>query len=157
MSHEELFWAKVSIPEDRSLCWEWTGGFDRDGYGLFTRKWRKAHRFSYWLRFGVDPGSLCVLHRCDVPACVNPAHLFLGTHSDNAHDRHSKGRTKTGEWLGRPKGSASPNAKLTEATVADVRRRVSEGERQADIARELGVCRSSISQMCKRTTWAHVA
>jgi len=86
-------------PEPMSGCWLWTASRNGDGYGFMTvgsrgidRSYRGAHRVSYEIYVGPIPDGMCVLHRCDVPACVNPAHLFLGTQRDNALDRERKHR-----------------------------------------------------------------
>lgn len=77
-------------------CWEWTAERNRKGYGIFWRNasMTGAHRASYELHVGPIPDGLHVLHRCDNPPCVNPAHLFLGTNQDNVDDRQRKGRWK---------------------------------------------------------------
>jgi hypothetical protein len=95
----DRFWEKV----DRSgECWVWIGGRRPNGYGAFYVGRRKvgAHRVSYQLAFGVDPGDLDVLHRCDNPPCVRPDHLWLGTPVDNALDARAKGRLP-GPWRGK--------------------------------------------------------
>lgn len=75
-------------------CWLWIGAKSR-GYGYFRvfGKSVRAHHFSWETRYGKIPEKLCVLHKCDVPACVNPDHLFLGTQIDNIRDRDQKGRS----------------------------------------------------------------
>lgn len=87
---EEWFWRGVDKAGD---CWIWTRCRDRRGYGRFSAKGhRRAHRFSWALTNGPIPPGMCVLHRCDNPPCVNPAHLFVGTSNDNVADMMAKGR-----------------------------------------------------------------
>lgn len=94
------FEAKIS-PEPTSGCWLWTGSVAGFGYGRIQRGPRGggvvlAHRVSWELYRGPIPVGLCALHRCDQPACVNPDHLFLGTHADNTADKIAKGRLRYG-------------------------------------------------------------
>ena len=80
-------------------CWGWNGTPDRQGYGFVTVRGRhvRAHRFSWERANGPIPDGLCVLHKCDTPSCTNPAHLFLGTRTENAKDRDGKGRYRNGQ------------------------------------------------------------
>lgn len=99
-----------SVPEPNTGCWLWTSTLNDDGYGVIQRKGpgphaiRKsfkffAHRKSYELFNGRIPKGLLVLHKCDVPACVNPDHLWVGTNLQNSHDAREKGRLKPGRHL----------------------------------------------------------
>jgi hypothetical protein len=86
------FWSKVAIDDG---CWLWTACRDSDGYGRFVYegKVRQATHVAWRLEHGsLPPDGMLVCHSCDTPACVNPAHLFLGTHLDNRTDCVAKGR-----------------------------------------------------------------
>ena len=88
------FWAKVDKSAGSGGCWPWTASVDGGGYGMFKvdgRMWR-APRVAWLLETGDDPGGANVLHRCDVPTCVNHAHLFLGDQQTNMRDCREKGR-----------------------------------------------------------------
>lgn len=96
------FWIKV---KQTNYCWEWEGYINSDGYGVFrTAKATLAHRFAFELINGPISPRLSVCHRCDNPKCVNPLHLFEGTHHDNMIDKMNKGRSKstfkTSKYLG---------------------------------------------------------
>jgi hypothetical protein len=93
----ERFFAKV-VQSAGDECWHWTAFCDRRGYGQFSTRdmpSARAHRVSWVIHHGQIPDGMCVLHRCDNPPCVNPAHLFLGTLRDNVHDMMTKGRHVT--------------------------------------------------------------
>jgi hypothetical protein len=79
------------IPVPESGCWLWTAGLGVGGYGQFYLEWpTPAHRASYMLYKGEIPEGMYILHKCDVKCCVNPDHLFVGTHSDNMKDYADK-------------------------------------------------------------------
>jgi hypothetical protein len=83
-----------TIPVSESGCWLWLLRWDRDGYGKVAPSWpaERAHRAMWIMAYGSIPEGMCVCHHCDVPACVNPEHLFLGTNKDNQQDSSRKQR-----------------------------------------------------------------
>jgi hypothetical protein len=135
------------VPVTESGCWIWTASADHRGYGCFgikRRKW-KAHRAAWLIYKGEDPGKLFVCHQCDVPSCVNPDHLFLGTHADNTADMVRKNRQSV--------GSRRTFAKITEE---DVYSALCDARSSSAIARDLGVHRSVIIRARKGEVWKHV-
>ena len=112
----------------------------------------RAHRVSWELSIGTIPQGLHVLHSCDNPPCVNPAHLFLGTNDDNIADRHRKGRSRGGSL----KGEAHPNSRLSAQDVLHIRNGLAAGESLYDMATHFGVTESHIWRIGKRKAWAHI-
>ena len=89
-------WRRVARGE---ACWLWTGNTDAEGYGRIALEnglVRRTHQAAWIVTYGPIPPGLHVLHECDNPPCVNPAHLWLGTHADNMADRDAKGRGRYG-------------------------------------------------------------
>lgn len=155
---EQRFWPHVEITED---CWLWTGCLvGRDGRGSVRVDIRDsngnvvraqaiyAHRFSWELHNGPIPNGLFVLHKCDVPSCVNPSHLFLGTHADNMDDRNKKQRQTRGE--------KHPRAKLTEPDIKLIREMRHCGKTQQSIADFFEVSRSAVRNILNGSHWKHV-
>ncbi len=144
MKITERFWSKVD-KRGPSECWPWTASRLAAGYGRFRVGQRHglAHRAAWEIHYGKIDGGLWVLHRCDNPACVNPAHLFLGTHSDNQIDAARKGR----------KGSQ----RLTMDDVREMRRRYEAGGiSHRALAAEYGVSHVRSVLIVNRKKWAHV-
>jgi len=152
------FWSRVEKGES---CWLWTGTRNRHGYGIITHGYPNilfsalAHRISYALTYGEFANGWKVCHTCDTPACVNSAHLFLGTQGDNTQDMIAKGRGTDGSMAA--KGERQHSAKLTESIVCDIRRRSADGETQPSIAAVVGVHQATISKIVLRKTWRHIA
>lgn len=141
---EEYFWRKVTKTD---TCWLWTAATQRDGYGHFhvNRKGVVAHRYSYELVHGPIPEGLVLLHTCDVRACVNPAHLKLGTQKDNILDAVAKGRHCHGETSG--------NAKYTLAQITEVRRLLALGVSAKEVAFLTGVKKTTVYDISYNRSW----
>ena len=127
-------------------CWLWSNVANQDGYGhcFHAGQLTLAHRASYEEFRGPIPPGMCVCHHCDVRACVNPDHLFVGDATANNHDMIRKGRF----WV--PVGEASVKAKLTDAQATEIRCRVANGEKRKDLADEMGV---SYWAVCDIVSW----
>jgi hypothetical protein len=110
---QKKFWTKVNVSITINDCWEWTQYKDKDGYGTFYFDGTslKAHRYVYELYYGKIPQNYCVCHECDNPPCLNPLHLFLGTHLQNMTDMKLKNRSRNSL------GSQNTNTNLTEQVI----------------------------------------
>jgi hypothetical protein len=128
-------------------CRLFLGSLDADGYGKICINYKKwlAHRLVWTITNGDIPAGIYVCHSCDVPNCINPAHLWLGTHADNMADRQAKGRQS------RVRGEQRYwNAKLTAAQVSVIR---TDNRVQRVIAAEHGVSRSLIGAIKQGKHW----
>ena len=129
----EYILTRISIDET-SGCWNWTAGIGRGGYGRakHNRQEYKAHRYSYQVFVGEIPDDKILCHKCDNPRCVNPAHVYVGTHKDNSHDRMARGRYKNGR------------TKLAPEDYGEIRILYNEGVGPKAIAAEYGITPSSV-------------
>jgi hypothetical protein len=137
---KERFESKVDRTGD---CHVWTAYKNQDGYGKFKFDGRmvNAHRVAWSLVNGEIPPGMHVLHSCDNPGCVNPEHLFLGTHQDNMDDKVSKGRTAR---------------VLSSDLVHYIRMWSALGATQTHIANRIGVGRFTVQNVLSGRTWSHV-
>lgn len=170
----ERFCEKVS-PEPNTGCWLWMGASSRRGYGALRVRGRleRAHRLAWILAGRGNPGTLHVLHRCDNPTCVNPDHLFLGTHAENMADMSHKGRSFAQQHPDRmrrgeahhlrlhpehaARGERNGQAKLSRLDVQEIRRRLALGEQHKLIALDFGVSRPTVSMIAAGRIWAQTA
>jgi hypothetical protein len=168
--------ARFESKVDRTgACHVWTAATTTSGgYGEFHMRGApvRAHRFAYMLAHGPIPDGLHVLHRCDNPPCVNVEHLWLGTQSDNAadavrkgrhaHQRHPESYRGDRNWKRRlpeknPRGERSGTAKLTEATVREIRTAYAAGSASMEKLRaQYGVSKSLIHKIVHHHIWTHV-
>lgn len=129
------------------------------GFSIATGGQVRSHRAAYELTHGPIPDEdlegqkICVLHRCDNPPCCNPAHLFLGTRSDNHADMVAKGRIAR---HGKPRGESHSQTPLTEQDVRRIRRRYRNGDSLRRIADDFPVSHVTIANIVHRRTWAHL-
>lgn len=172
------FWPKVDKTGD---CWRYPSKPGPGGYCKVSvsGNTRMAHQLAYEYAVGPVPPGMFVLHHCDNRTCVNPAHLFLGTHLDNMADMVAKGRQARGDSHGTrihpdrvlrgeahpvrlhpelvKRGERSPNARLTEQEVRAIRDRHAAGVAIRQLARETGMGATTITRIVRRESWRHVA
>jgi hypothetical protein len=132
-----------------TLCWVYQGPLGRGGYGQAIQRDTKrltAHRLAWVLANGTIPHGLWVLHRCDNPPCVNPAHLFLGTCADNHNDQVLKQRQLCGE--------RHPRAVLSEQDVLVIRTSTDETR---VLAERYHVTTTHIRRICRGLAWRHMS
>lgn len=145
----DRFTKRVS-PVPIAGCWLWTGGTN-GVYGqlYYEGHYIGAHRASWLLHRGAIPRGGVVCHECDVPLCVNPAHLFVGTHADNVADKMRKGRNRTGDH----RGAQNPRAKLSDEQVREIRRA---SGTLTEIGLKYGVSFATIWGIKRGKKWRHV-
>lgn len=156
----DRFWPKVDktpgLGPDGD-CWEWRAYVHPTGYGQVGMSSQRGdtmhtHRASWILAHGDIPEGLLVLHKCDNRLCVNPDHLWLGTHKDNTQDMLTKGRRRPAEACAR--GEAVTISKLTEDLVRQMRAEV--GMTCKQLSEKYGVSPATCNRVILRQTWAHV-
>jgi hypothetical protein len=147
----DRFMSKIRRDEETD-CWIWQDKqrSQECPYGVFHERYVRtlAHRWAYRYWKGAIVDGWCVLHTCDNPKCVNPSHLWLGTHNDNVVDRTRKGRSARGE--------THSMAKLTEAQVRQLREDANSGTSRLMLARKYDVCLSNVGLVVRRDTWGHM-
>lgn len=154
---EDRFWPKVDKTPGlgpKGDCWEWTGLRHDYGYGVTSYYGRKmgTHQISYVMHKGEIPKGMHVCHECDNPPCVNPAHLWLGTQTENMKDMYSKGRGAKSEKRARP-GTKNHAAKITESDVLAIR---NDPRILAEIAKTYGISIATTHSIKSGKTWKHV-
>jgi hypothetical protein len=138
---DDRFWSKVDKSGD---CWVWRGAM-RAGYGCIKIDHHvvSAHRVAYEIAHGEIPNGWLVLHKCDNRPCVNPGHLFLGTHHDNMQDEMEKGRHPS---------------KLTSQEIQGIRNRHAQGGiGYGRLAKLYEVDKRTIAQIIKGEIWREAA
>lgn len=135
-----------------SPCLEWQGSKNYGGYGMFRidGATRLAHRVAWQFQHGPIADSLCIIHRCDNPCCVNTMHLALGTRLENIVDCMVKNRrAKQG-------GACNGNSKLTDGNVRFMRALQACGWKPNRIAAEFGIAKSHAREILSGKKWPHI-
>lgn len=136
----DVFLSRVNKTES---CWLWTSWKNTSGYGMMHYKGKDtvASRLSWIFHHGEIPDGMFVLHKCDVPACVNPEHLFLGNHQENMEDMCKKGRRAYG------------NRKLTDSNVIEIKKLLAQGDQNLTIAKQFNIDPSTVSNIRHGKHW----
>lgn len=171
------FWDRVQKTDPRRVkaitgkCILWEKAKTPKGYGVTTRNGKQvyAHRVAAEIAYGSIPEGMMVCHSCDNPSCINPDHLFFGTHKDNMADMRRKGRSAGGD---RHKSKVKPESvqhgeqvgtsKLTAAQVAEIRSAYTPGKLGGlprpnslmGLAKQYGVSYAAVHKIINRRTWA---
>jgi len=158
----DRFWSKVDVKkhddgtDDLNTCMIWTAGCFTNGYGSFSYKQNSfvAHRFSYQCYNGPIPEfnefgeKLCVRHKCDIPLCVNPLHLKIGTNQQNSDDMVERNRQN--------KGMNVHTCILTEKQVLEVQRMLDNGIKSKLISEKFDVNEHTIYKIRSGQNWSHL-
>lgn len=131
-------------------CWLWLGVVNDSGYGtiVFNGRVQRVHRLLWKELIGEIPEGMFLLHRCDIPCCVNPSHLFVGTQNDNMKDMARKKRSAI--------GVKNCMSKLADEDIRRIFLLRADGLLQREIAVRFGVNRATISYILGGVTWRHV-
>lgn len=145
------FWNKVEIT-DLLNCWRWTACTNQNGYGRINvnRKMLLAHRVSYELYYGPIPKGKLVCHHCDVPSCVRPDHLFIGTQQDNMNDMLAKKRDTT------VKGEKHGRSKITKNDVLAIRALYKNGIGYKELSQQFDTGYANVCSIVTRRSWKHL-
>lgn len=135
-------------------CWIWIGHVTQNGYGQIKYKSKAlaAHRLSYEIHKGPISEGMYICHSCDNPRCVNPEHLWEGTHTDNMRDMYAKGRQR----FNPVKGQDNRASKLTEAQVVYIKQQLKLGVKQRTLAIQFNVSDAAIHYIKTGEVWAHI-
>lgn len=145
-----------TTPEPNTGCWLWTGSCLPSGYGTTNIGVRKAyaHRASLELHCGPIPGGAVVMHLCNQPSCVNPAHLRAGSQKQNLQQCIREGRFRRANQQGENNHS---KPRLNDEKVRLIRQQLAAGETVRALCQEFGVGFSTITRIRSKTSWSHVA
>ena len=139
-----------TVLSDEKSCWLWLGCTRGIGYGAMRdgNSVRDTHRISYEVHVGPIPDGMFVLHTCDIPNCINPYHLFIGTNADNMADKKRKGRAQRGEQV--------PNTYFTEDQVRAIHEKRKKGETHREIAASYGAPTGTITSILSGKRWKYI-
>ena len=161
------FWSKVDKSGGENACWPWKASLTPKGYPQFRSNGQtlRGHRIAYLLTYGPLPSDRpCVCHRCDNPACCNPAHLFAGTQRENLADMTGKGREARGDYHGahirpesRARGERNGHAQLTSTQVTTIRELRHQRVPASEIAAQFGITQWTVYDIARGRRWRHLS